>query len=482
MKFIIAVLAGASLVFAFAPFSLYPIAVLALTILFYLWQSVSPRDAFKYGFLFGIGFFGFGISWIHSTIYQFGGVPFVGAIVLTFILVLFMALYIAILGWLVTRYFAKNNIYRIIFILPAAWTLIEWLRGWFLTGFPWLSIGYSQIDSPLSGFAPLLGVYGVTWITVLTAGILVYLIKFKKCLISIFIILIWSSGWLLSDISWTQAENKTLNIALVQANIPQDFKWESNNQIPTINRYLRLSKLHYDADIIIWPETAIPIFYHQAENLVKSLAKIDTNFLIGIPVMEPDGRYYNSITNIGKNEFYYKHHLVPFGEYIPLQAILGNILKLLDVPMSEFTAGAKKQTTLNVDGIPIGASICYEDAFGDLVRQSLPEAKILVNISNDAWFGESIAPDQHLEIARMRALEAGRYLLRATNTGISAVINEKGKITIQSPQFETMTLRATAQAYTGTTPYVIFGDWLIIGLLFFIVLVGVLRMYLVIRV
>jgi apolipoprotein N-acyltransferase len=482
MKFIIALLAGASLVFAFAPFSLYPIAVLAIAILFYLWESVSPRDAFKYGFSFGIGFFGFGISWIHSTIYQFGGVPLIGAIVLTFILVLFMALYIAILGWLVTRYFAKNNIYRIIFILPAAWTLIEWLRGWLLTGFPWLSIGYSQIDSPLSGFAPLLGVYGVTWITVLTAGILVYLIKFKKFFVSIFIVVIWSSGWLLSNISWTQAENKLLNIALVQANIPQDFKWESNNQIPTINRYVRLSKSHYDADIIIWPETAIPVFYHQVENLIKSLAKIDTNFLIGIPVMESDGRYYNSITNIGKNESYYKHHLVPFGEYIPLQSLLGNLLKLLDVPMSEFTAGAEKQATLNVKGIPIGASICYEDAFGDLVRQSLPEAKILVNISNDAWFGESIAPDQHLEIARMRALETGRYLLRATNTGISAIINEKGKITAQSSQFETMTLRAIAETYTGTTPYVIFGDWLIIGLLFFIVLIGGLRVYLIIRV
>jgi apolipoprotein N-acyltransferase len=467
MKLVIALLAGASLVLAFAPFSLYPIAVLAPAILFYLWQSASPRDAFKYGLLFGIGLFGFGISWIHFTIYQFGGLPFIAAIVLTILLVLFMALYIAILGWLVRRY----NMY--IFILPAAWTLMEWLRGWFLTGFPWLSIGYSQIDSPLSGFAPLLGVYGVTWITILCAAILLYSVKFKKFLV--FIVLIFGSGWLLSNISWTQAEDKTLKIALVQANIPQDFKWESTNQIPTINRYLRLSKSHYDADIIIWPETAIPLFYHQVKKLVKSLSSQNTNFLIGIPVMEPDGRYYNGLANLSNNEFYYKHHLVPFGEYIPFMSMLGDLLKLLDVPMSEFTAGSKKQATLNVAGIPIGASICYEDAFGDLVRQSLPEAKLLVNISNDAWFGESIAADQHLEIARMRALETGRYLLRATNTGISAVINEKGKITARSAQFETMTLRATAQAFTGTTPYVIFGNWLIIGLLFFIVLIAGLK-------
>ncbi len=466
MKLVIALLTGSCLPLAFAPFSLYPIAVLAPAILFYLWQSASPRDAFKYGLLFGIGLFGFGISWIHSTIYQFGGLPFIGAIVLTILLVLFMALYIAALGWLVTRY--KMHI----FILPAAWTLMELLRGWLLTGFPWLSIGYSQIDSPLSGFAPLLGVYGVTLFTVLSAAILVYCIKFKKVLVSIFIVFIWGSGWLLSNISWTQAEDKTLKIALVQANIPQDFKWESNNQIPTINRYLRLSKSHYDADIIIWPETAIPLFYHQVQNLIKSLASKDTNFLIGIPVMEPDGRYYNSLANIGKNEFYSKHHLVPFGEYIPFMSMFGDLLKFLDVPMSEFTAGSKKQATLNVEGIPIGASICYEDAFGDLVRQSLPEAKLLVNISNDTWFGESIAPEQHLEITRMRALETGRYLLRATNTGISAVINEKGKITARSPQFETMTLRATAQTFTGTTAYVIVGNWLIIGLLFLIVLFG----------
>jgi len=272
-----------------------------------------------------------------------------------------------------------------------------------------------------------------------------------------------------------------LKIALIQGNVPQEFKWLSGYQIQSMQRYLHMSQKNRDANIIIWPETAVPLFYDDVpkyapyflERLKAEHIEYGTDFLIGIPVRKKDGTYFNSVASIGTQQgFYYKHHLVPFGEYIPFKSSLGNLLKLLDVPMSEFSAGAPEQANLKSAGERIGVSICYEDAFGELVRNSLPSATLLVNVSNDAWFGDSIAPHQHLEIARMRALESGRYLLRATNTGISAVIDVKGKITALAPQFKIIALRAQAQPYQGATPYVRFGNGLVVALLLICVLLG----------
>jgi len=500
-------LAGGSLPLAFAPYSLFPIAVLSPALLFILWQNVSPRRAFLRGLLYGVGLFGVGVSWVHTSFYQFGNMPLVGAILLTAAFVLVMALYPALLGWLLTRFFPDNTSTKFLLVLPAAWTLMEWLRGWLFTGFPWLSLGYSQIDSPLSGFAPLLGVYGVSWVTVFTAGLISYAFNIKQLYFSqqklgperdlgfservkypilfaqvlLVLVAVWSGGWLLSGISWTSAVGKPLKIALIQGNVPQEFKWLSGYQIQSMQRYLHMSQKNRDANIIIWPETAVPLFYDDVpkyapyflERLKAEHIEYGTDFLIGIPVRKKDGTYFNSVASIGTQQgFYYKHHLVPFGEYIPFKSSLGNLLKLLDVPMSEFSAGAPEQANLKSASETIGISICYEDAFGELVRNSLPSATLLVNVSNDAWFGDSIAPHQHLEIARMRALESGRYLLRATNTGISAVIDVKGKITALAPQFKIIALRAQAQPYQGATPYVRFGNGLVVALLLICVLLG----------
>jgi apolipoprotein N-acyltransferase len=244
-----------------------------------------------------------------------------------------------------------------------------------------------------------------------------------------------------------------------------------------MQRYLRLSQTQRTAHLIIWPETAIPLFHHQAPEFLELLAeerqRYGIDFLVGIPVMETDGRYFNSVMNIDAHpNFYYKRHLVPFGEYIPFQSSLGNLLHWLNVPLSEFSAGTFQQPNLPGAQQVIGISICYEDVFGELIRTSLPQATLLVNVSNDAWFGDSIAPHQHLEIARMRALETGRYLLRATNTGISALIDAKGKVTARAPQFEIYALRGQAQPYHGTTPYVRFGNRLVITLLILCVIIG----------
>ncbi|MDM8557382.1 apolipoprotein N-acyltransferase [Candidatus Parabeggiatoa sp. HSG14] len=482
---ILSLIAGGLLPLAFAPLSLFPLAVLLPALLFLLWQNISPKRAFWRGLLFGIGLFGIGVSWVYVSFHQFGGIPMIGAIFMTAGFVLALALYPALLGWLLTRFFPNNTLSKIVLVLPAAWTLTEWLRGWLFTGFPWLNLGYSQIDSPLNGFAPLLGVYGVSWMTVFTASLLVYLFNFKKLIILPMVIIIWGSGWFLSGVSWTQPVNKPLDIALIQGNVPQEYKWLSSFQIPSMQRYLQLSQAHRDADIIIWPETAVPLFYSDVltyapgflEQLTAEHTTYNTDFLIGIPILLEDGKtYFNSVTSIGtQSGAYYKHHLVPFGEYIPFQSFFGNLLKLLDVPMSAFSPGAVQQPNLHSMGEPIGVSICYEDVFGELVRNSLPTATLLVNVSNDAWFGDSIAPHQHLEIARMRALESGRYLLRATNTGISAVIDVKGKITAQAPQFKITTLRAKAQPYQGVTPYIHFGNSLVMILLLLCMLGGVIK-------
>ena len=507
----LALLAGASLPLAFAPFSLFPIAVLSPALLFFLWQNISPKRAFWRGLLYGIGQFGMGVSWIYISFHQFGGLPLFWAILLTGAFVLLMALYPALLGGLLSRFFPDNTPLKWLLVLPASWTLIEWLRGWLFTGFPWLSLGYSQIDSPLNGFAPLLGVYGVSWLTAFSAALLIYAFNIKELKknenitspvkrsvislnltvtsfhkspffrISAILIIVWGGGWIFSGISWTSANGQPLKIALIQGNVPQEFKWLSDYQIPSMQRYLRLSQEHRDADIIIWPETAIPMFYRDVpkympgflEYLTREHIKYDTDFLLGVPVMKTDGSYYNSVTSLGTQPgFYYKHHLVPFGEYIPFQSTFGELLALLDVPLSAFSAGDARQVNLRSAGEAIGISICYEDAFGELIRNSLPAATLLVNVSNDAWFGDSIAPHQHLEIARMRALESGRYLLRATNTGISAMIDVKGKIMAQAPQFNIITLRVIAQPYQGTTPYVRFGNGLIISFLLVCVLLG----------
>ncbi len=479
---ILALCAGGCLPLAFAPISLFPMAILSPAILFFLWQAISPKRGFWRGFLYGIGMFGVGVSWVLISIHQFGNIPLLSSLFLTLVFVLGMALYPAVLGWLVTRFFPEETIFKTLLILPAAWTLLEWVRSWLFTGFPWLSLGYSQIDSPLSGFAPLLGVYGLSWLVVLTAslGLLVWERRNWKWggSVLLMVVIIWGSGWFLREVDWTTAVGKPISVVLVQGNIPQDFKWVPSFQEPTLQRYLDQTQPHLDANLIIWPESAIPMFYHQAldvlENLYNQHVTQGVDFLIGIPIMEKDEEYFNGVVSLSSSPigFYYKRHLVPFGEYIPFQKSLGDWLQFLNIPMSEFSAGQEGQPNLLGAGLSLGVSICYEDAFGGLVRSGLPEAQLLVNVSNDAWFGDSLAPHQHLEIARMRALETGRYLLRATNTGISAVIDVKGKVVAQAPQFEIFSLRATATPYEGTTPYVRFGDGLMVSVLMVIMVIG----------
>ena len=475
---VLAFFTGLSLPFAFAPFSLFPIAILSPALLFLLWQNISLKRVFWRGWLYGVGLFGMGVSWISISFYQFGGMPFIGAMALTTAFIFFIALYPALMGWLIHRFFPISHPLTLLIIFPAIWTIMEWIRGWFLTGFPWLSLGYSQIDSVLSHFAPLLGVFGVSWLVVLSASLLIYSVQ-KKSLFSVLsLCFIWGMGWLLGGIHWTEKQEKSLDVVLVQANIPQEYKFESDFLEESLQRYLTHSQQHRDVDLIVWPETAIPIFYSDPPalrtlvKLVQEYEQYGVSFLVGVPKLAKDRiNYFNTVTTIGQyHDFYYKYHLVPFGEYIPFFSYIGDLFQFLDVPLSQFSAGNFEQPPLRIAGENVGISICYEDAFAEQVRINAPDTTLLVNVSNDAWFGDSVAPHQHLEIARMRALETGRYLLRATNTGISAIINEKGKIIVQSPQFKIHSLRGTIFPYQGTTFYVQLGNKLIITILFTLIL------------
>lgn len=475
LHYFAALFAGASLPFAFAPFGFpHTTVMLSLTVLLWLWRQATPQKAFNLGWMFGIGWFGVGVSWIYNSFAQFSSTPLLGAVAITTLFVMFLALYPATLGATLVYFFPKPNVLRHLLAFPALWVLWEWIRSWLLTGFPWLSLGYSQVDGLLANYAPLIGVFGVSGLLALCAGGLIVFMFIQNrwertAILIIFVLPVISVE--LKAVNWTRPIDDPIKVALIQANEPQEYKWYSA-QFSSMRRYLHLSRQHRDADLIIWPETAVPMLYTDMppgflQDLRIERERYKTDFLIGVPLSDQvDGlRYFNGVMSIaGQQQFYRKNHLVPFGEYVPLLYWFGDLLDFFQVPYSAFTAGEFQQENFYVARQIVGMSICYEAAFGEKIRTHLPGATLLANISNDSWFGDSLAPHQHLQIARMRALEMGRYLLRTTNTGISAIIDPKGKIVSQSPQFRIHVLRGTVQPYTGMTPYARMGDALIISI------------------
>lgn len=474
-------LCGALMTLAFSPYDYPLIAILSLACFFCVLAHTPTRYAVLFGYTFGLGMFGTGIGWLQISINLFGGMSVVGAWCITLIMVAVLALQTALFAYLYQRFFAQCSTYLLVILLPTLWVVIEWLRSWAVSGFPWLSIGYSQIDTPISSLAPIFGIYGVSWFTALLSTCLatIWLLWHKadsdhkqlsKMCLSSFLLLCVCGLILerLGTVQWSSRKNKDMEIVIVQGAVPQELKWQPQQREKTLERYLSLSDQYPDSELIIWPETAIPIFYHQAEHIISVLAdkasKGNYDYLIGVPFKEQQsGKLYNALSVIGStNDIYYKRHLVPFGEYLPFDSWLRPITHWLGIPMSNFSAGVADKPIMHVANEIIGVSICYEDIFGEEVKQALPEATVLVNVSNDAWFGDSIAAHQHLQMARMRALETGRYMLRATNTGISAVIDEKGLIKARAPQHVPYALNQKVALFSGMTPYARFGDNLVL--------------------
>ncbi len=479
-----ALASGVLLPLAFAPFNLFWLAPISVAALFFLWEEQSPRESAVLGVCYGIGVYTLGTYWLYISLRQLGGAPIPVVALLMSALVFAMSCYMALTGALISLLAPRSDVLRWLLVMPAIWVLVEWLRGWFLTGFPWLSLGYSQTDTPLGAWAPVLGVHGVSWVCALLAGLIICILRGGRRLgfASVGgIIVIALVSLQLQSTRWTTPREGSLNVSLVQAAIPQELKWSSAQRQPTLDFYRDTTLALRDQDLVIWPEAAIPALPFEViwflDDMDEAMAERGTQLFSGILTFDPKrGEFKNTLMGIGayKGE-YYKRHLVPFGEYFPVPDFIQHWLRLMNLPSEDIVAGADLQKPLMVNGVPIAPTICYEVAFGAEQLGFFPEAELLLNVSNDTWFGDSIAPHQHLQMARMRAMETGRPMLRATNTGITAVIGADGTVTQQIPQFTPGVLSTSVHPYMGITPYIRFGNWPVVLLSLLLGFASILR-------
>lgn len=468
----IAATLGAITVTGYAPLWVYPVPLLTFAGLFMLWRrAANARDAALVGFAFGLGWFVAGVSWVYVSLHTFGAMPAPLAGAVTLLFCAYLALFTAAAGWLARRWPLKPAA-NWIFFVPAALTLLEWLRGWLFTGFPWLNPGYTQAPaSPLAGYAPLLGVHGVTLLLLATAGALSLILaqRSRAQLRALWpwpaaLLVLWCIGAGLKTVAWTEPTGTRITVSLLQGNIEQDLKWREDHLRTTLQTYLRMVRAS-DARLIILPETALPLFLRDVpaaylDELAAHAKRNNGDLLLGVPERLPQGDYYNSVVSLGSagSQTYRKSHLVPFGEFIPLRPLFGTLVSQLAIPLQDFARGGMDQQPLAVAGEQVAINICYEDAFGEEIIRQLPQATLLVNVSNVAWFGRSIAPQQHLQIAQMRALETGRYMLRATNTGVTAVIAPDGRVEAAAAEFTQAVLTREVAGMRGATPFVRWGN------------------------
>jgi apolipoprotein N-acyltransferase len=491
---------GAVSIAGFAPFELFPVPILALALLFHFWrQARSPGEAAWLGFCYGLGFFLAGVSWVYVSLHDVGGMAAPVAIVATLLFCAYLALFPALAGYLFrrtqsaqslpsheggawggrttdSRRLASADFWKHALMLAGVWTLTEWLRGWLFTGFPWLALGYSQTPpSPLAGYAPVLGSYGIGLLAALVAALVALGGRHKAAWLTILVLL--SSGALLRGMDWTQPEGEPLAVSLLQGNIAQSLKWEPERLPLSVDTYVGLAQQH-PAALTVLPETAIPLFFHEVPHETLAALARHGDVLLGIAVRHRQGGYVNGAVAITADrvQSYAKRHLVPFGEYVPPG--FAWFFDLVRIPMSDFSAGPPHQPPLQIAGQHIAPNICYEDLFGAEILRSLPEATLLINLSNTAWFGDSLAQPQHLQIARLRAMETGRTMLRATNTGITAAIAPDGRVLGQLPPFTAGALRVEAQGFKGSTPYMRWGDALALLLALIFVIGAVLPAFL----
>jgi len=457
---------GALAVAAFAPLGFFPLAVVALAWLAREWSIATPWQAFRVGYAFGFGLFAAGVSWIYVSLHDIGGMPAVVAGLATFIFCAFLALFPALAGWLQARIPASPAV-RAALLIPAAWTLAEWIRSWILTGFPWLSFGYASARWPLQGYAPLGGVFALSFLTVMLGALLWLALRGRHRFVwASAIVALLALGEGLRHVEWTAPTGEPLTVALLQGNIEQSLKFDPRRYVRTLETYATLANETH-ARLIVFPETAVPRFLDTVdpryiEFLDRVARRNNGDLLLGVPTRKSTDEFYNSVITLGVSarQLYNKVHLVPYGEFVPPG--LAWTLRMVNIPMSDFSRGTHDQPVLAAAGQKIGVNVCYEDAFGDAIARQLPEATLLVNVSNVAWFGDSLAPAQHLQMGQLRAAETGRMYLTATNTGITAAIDRDARVLGQLPQFTEGRLETIAQGYVGATPYVRWRDWPIV--------------------
>ena len=471
---------GILLVFGFAPMNIWPLGIVVPAILLFLWRNPhgekgATKKSLLNGFTFGLGLFGAGISWIYISIATYGNTNIFIALGVTISFVLILALFPAIQAYSY-QHFSQYPMLNASLIFPSTWVLLELIRGTLFTGFPWLYLGYTLTFTPFSGFAKLFSVYGLSWLGIfLGACIYLYLRastpkKLKIAAVCACIILFFL-GYALKQHNFTEARGKPVSVILVQGNISQTEKWDPNALNKILLSYATLTGPHLNTALIVWPENAIPAFPEAVAPFLKSLDENTSLFksaiVLGIPLEDPSGKdYYNGAIALGDAQgMYLKRHLVPFGEYLPMQARLGGLMQFLNIPMSNFSRGPEQQAPMRIHGLPVRLFICYESAYPFEVRSAVNQSAYVLTLTDDSWFGNSFAPYQQEEMEAMRAEEVERPFVRASNTGITSIINAQGSIVAKAPMFTATSLQGSIQPVIGMTPWQCCGPALLFALL-----------------
>jgi apolipoprotein N-acyltransferase len=466
LRWPLAPLLGAVATLGYAPYGQWYLSLLSLALLLAMAARATPGRAAGLGWLYGVANFATGIYWVYISTHVYGGAPaWLGGLLLV-ALSAYLAIYPALAMGLAVRLGLLRGPAGWIGV-PALWVLLELVRGWFYSGFPWLSLGELAVDTPLARLAPLVGVHGLSAVLVVVACAL-YRLGVEHTARGRLVAAAVLAAPVLSALlprpsSWTEPDGAPQAVALVQSNIRQDEKWLPPMRYEALVRHWRLTQQAWPADLVVWPEVALTQPYHQLKDsyladLGAQAAQRNATLLLGILVFEGE-RHYNSVVTVGAASGRYdKRHLVPFGEYFPIPDFLRPIMDVLDTPYSDFDFGAADQPLLKLNGHSIETSICFEDVFGAEIGRRAREAAYLVNVTNDAWFANSSAPHQHLAFSRLRAMETGRWFLRAANTGISALINPDGEVVQRTAQFEQAVLRGEVEPRRGQTPYQTWGD------------------------
>lgn len=481
---ILAICSGVLLSFSFAPTEWWLAGCGSIFVLYFLLQSAKPRQAFWIGWLFGLGYFGIGVHWIYYSLHLFGAAIAPLAVLLTLVFVLVMTVFPATCAYLWARSRVPTSPIGNAVLFAALWVLAELLRGKIMNGFPWILVGYSQTSGPFGSLAPVVGVYGLSFIVVLVSSAAVVFAKgpsrittgaFAIIAAPIFLALI------MNLVHFSEPVKEPLTVRMVQANIAQEMKFSQERLTQSLFDYTQMTQQDgiSEVDLVVWPETAIPTYFDHVDKVLRPFVQsMDEQ---GIDVItggfQRDGdKVYNAVKQLGGEQaVYQKRHLVPFGEYMPLRFLLDFAAKFIIIPMADLTAGVGPHIPLTLQGVEVGISICYEDVFGEEMRALLPSAQMLVNVSNDAWFGNSAAPSQHEQKARMRAREFARPMIRVTNTGISAAIDYRGNVLGRIEHNTTGILDVRVQPRSGYTPYARTGNWPVFILCIIIFLVFVLK-------
>lgn len=474
LTIVIALLAGAMFLFALAPYGIWPIALLSPAILYaLLLPEMTGKRAFFIGHAYGTGLFCVGAFWLYTSIHVYGNTPVWLALIMIALMGLGMGLFHGFLALIFNRMLGRQPL-----SFAALWILQEWMKTWLFTGFPWLFVGYAFTEQYwLSSLAPIAGVFAVSFVAVLLAASIVELLRRRGgyMIVSIALLVISTSLWLMNP-QWTKPKGTpNLSVSLIQGNIPQDLKWLTEFQVETLNIYATLTSTEWGRDIVLWPESSIPMFQTEAWGFINEMVKIanetNTTWVTGIPYKDEAAfdpstdkypPFYNSVIALGAEAegLYKKQRLVPFGEYIPFEGVLDILPDLAgSQDIMSYSRGSEQQSPLQVRGHSLGSAVCYEVAYPDTTRKNAIGTDFLLTISNDAWFGTSAGPLQHLQMVQMRALENGRWFMRATNTGVTAIIDHKGRIVERAPQFERTVLRGEVQARVGNTPFMRFGHY-----------------------